>query len=68
MKLNQYLINPPFVQDPSLKFFLSQRYNLKIFRKLINTVIIDKDQIKRRNTQPFYTCSLSITREANPVI
>ena len=27
-----------------------------------------KDKIKRRGTQPFYTGSLSITREANPII
>ena len=29
MKLSQYLINPPFAQDPSFKFFLSQRYILE---------------------------------------
>jgi len=38
------------------------------YTKLIKTRMRDKDKINRRSTQPFYTGSLSITREANPVI
>ena len=49
------LINSPFAQDPSLKFFFSQGYILELFQKLINTRMRDKDQTKRRNTQSFYT-------------
>ena len=37
-------------------------------KNLINTRMREKDQNKRRKTQSFYTGSLSISREANPII
>ena len=49
-----------------VKVFSFKRIFSWTFRKLIKTRMRKKDNIKRRNTQPFCNGSLPITRESNP--